>query len=200
MSRSRSLIAISLLVTGLAVFPARGQELTARQMETIWADFIGNDEEGAKKALVGIVALSKSPKAAVPFLKERIKPVPPVETQKISQTIAELDSSNFQTREAAAKTLELLGPLAAPTMEKKLQENISLEVRQAIEGLLRRIDDRAITAPELQAVRGIEVLEAIGTPEARAVLESLAKGGTGAIVTDRAAAGLERLRRRTAGK
>lgn len=200
MIRSRSLLAFSLLLVGLAVLPAPAQELTAPQMEPIWADFIANDAEGCQKALAGIVAMAKSPKTAVPFLKDRIKPVPPVDARKISQTITELDSSNFQTREAAAKTLEGLGPVAAPTMEKKLQENISLEVRQALEGLLRRIDDRAMTSQELQAVRGLEVLEAIGTPEARAMLESLAKGGTGAIATDRAAAALGRLQRRTAGK
>ncbi len=196
--RSRWFLLLSLLLAALTVLPARAQELNAKQLDAVWAELIGNDDEGAKKALAGVVALSKSPKTAVPFLKEHIKPVPAVDPKKIHQTIAELDSTNFQAREAAAKSLEALGPVAAPLVEKKLQEKISLEVRQALEGVLQRIDDRAITAQELQAVRGIEALEAIGTSEASAVLESLAKGGPGAIITDRAAAALARLRSRSA--
>jgi hypothetical protein len=197
MLSSRSFFASAMLLAALAVLPARSQELTAPQLETIWAELIGNDEEGAKKALAGLVALSKSPRTAVPFLKERLKPVTPADPKKINQTIADLDSGNFQTREDAAKTLESLGPVAAPAMEKKLLDNIPLEVRKALEGILQRIDDRAMTSQELQSIRAIEALESIGTPEARAILENLAKGGTGAIVTDRAAIGLARLQRRT---
>src|SRR5579871_4942232 len=116
--RSRWFLLLSLLLAALTVLPARAQELNAKQLDAVWAELIGNDDEGAKKAVAA------------------------VDPKKIHQTIAELDSTNFQAREAAAKSLEALGPVAAPLVEKKLQEKISLEVRQALEGVLQRIDDR----------------------------------------------------------
>jgi hypothetical protein len=51
----------------------------------------------------------------------------------------------------------------------------------------------------LRSVRALQVLEAIGTPEARAVLERLAQGAAEAVETHDARAALRRLARASAG-
>jgi hypothetical protein len=196
----RYVLIAPVLLGAMALTAAPAQELSAKQLDGIWATFIRNDQEGSKAALQGVVALAKSPKAAVPFLKDRLKPVPPADVKKLNQAIADLDSANFQAREQATVTLESLGVVAVPAIEKKLQDKLPLEVQQRLEAVLQKIDDRPMLADELRASRAIEVLEAIGTPEARGVLESLAKGGAGALVTDRAQQALGRLQRRGAGK
>jgi uncharacterized protein YjiS (DUF1127 family) len=47
-------------------------------------------------------------------------------------------------------------------------------------------------------VHAVQVLEAVGTPEARSVLESLARGVANARLTREARAALERLTKRAA--
>jgi hypothetical protein len=52
----------------------------------------------------------------------------------------------------------------------------------------------------LHALRALEVLEHVGTPEARRVLEALGHGAPGARLTEEAKAATERLAKRPASK
>jgi hypothetical protein len=73
-----------------------------------------------------------------------------------------------------------------------------LEVRRRIELLLEK-HDRATLAPErVREVRALEILEQVGTPEARELLEKLTKGASEARLTREAKASVERLAKRTA--
>ena len=65
-----------------------------------------------------------------------------------------------------------------------------------IEELLKKIEDGAVSGERLREVRALEVLEGLGTPEARKLLEELAKGAADAALTQEAKASLERLNRR----
>jgi hypothetical protein len=67
-----------------------------------------------------------------------------------------------------------------------------LEVRQRIKQILDKLDPAA-DAERLRALRALQVLEYIGTPEAREHLRRLAKGVAHAQLTREAAAALERL-------
>ena len=68
-------------------------------------------------------------------------------------------------------------------------------IRRA-EELLGRLDsDRAPTAEELRRLRAAEVLESVGTPEARDLLKKLAGGAPGAPLTRDAQGALRRLER-----
>jgi hypothetical protein len=67
-----------------------------------------------------------------------------------------------------------------------------------LEGLLRK-QQWTLTSPvRLGELRGLEVLERIGTAEARQILETLAGGAPEALLTQEARASLERLARRPA--
>ncbi len=72
-------------------------------------------------------------------------------------------------------------------------------MRRRIEALMEKL--RAVTRPEaLRALRAVAVLEDIATPEARQLLETLAKGAPEARLTQEAKASLTRLaKQRTTG-
>jgi hypothetical protein len=81
--------------------------------------------------------------------------------------------------------------VAEPALRRALAGRPSLEVRQRLEKLL---DQLAHPSPDvLRALRAIEVLESVGTAEAKAVLGKLAAGQPGAGLTREAKAALRRL-------
>ena len=115
--------------------------------------------------------------------------------------IADLDSDDFDRREAASKELASLGPQAESTLRKALKQTDSAEVRARIRPLLKAPDQWVVTdADMLRVIRAIWVLERIGTPEARAVLDDLAKGDPEVRQTQEAKAALDFLDKRAAAK
>jgi hypothetical protein len=60
---------------------------------------------------------------------------------------------------------------------------------------LKRSGEFALSADQLRSWRAVEVLEHLGTPEARQVLEELAQGAPGARPTEDARTALQRLAR-----
>jgi hypothetical protein len=80
--------------------------------------------------------------------------------------VADLDDRRFAVRQAAERELEKLADQAEPVLRDALAGRLTLEA------LLERLDQAA--SPErLRALRAVEVLEWIGTPEARQVLQGL---------------------------
>jgi len=110
--------------------------------------------------------------------------------------IAELDGEHFGAREEAQQALEGLGELAAPALQKALERRPSLEVRRRVERLLQKLEGPVTALEQLRHLRSIEVLEHIGTPAARQVLEGLANGAPEARLTREAKASLQRLTKR----
>jgi hypothetical protein len=140
-----------------------------------------------------LAALEATPAATVAFLKGRLRPVAAADPKRVERLLRDLDGKQFGARQAAMRELENLGDLAAAALEKRLTAPLSLEARRRIESLRARLDGPP-PAPVMQALRAIEVLERIGTPEARQVLEALAQGAAGHRVTAEAAASVRRLK------
>jgi hypothetical protein len=154
-----------------------------------WADLGSADGAKAYQALGQLITASGE---SVPFLDEHLRPVEAVSRGKISQLVAGLGSERYAEREKAQQGLEKLQDLAEEELSKALAAGPTLEVRQRIERLLEKSD--LLKSPErLRSLRAIEVLEHIGTPEARRVLQKLAKGAPEARQTREARASLERL-------
>ncbi len=184
-------LALALLLTGTA-----GSRAAPPDLEAIWKDFTQNDDAGSKKAWQGMHVMIQSPQLALPFLKERVKPVPRADQQRIEQSLADLDSRSFKTREKAVKDLEGFGQLAVPSLDRKLAEkDLSLEARKRTEAVAVKLNKTVLSGDELRTIRAVEVLEGIGTPEAQAVLKDLASGGEGAALTEHARKALVRLGR-----
>jgi hypothetical protein len=86
--------------------------------------------------------------------------------------------------------------LAKGAYDRTLAGQPSLEVRQRIEGLLKKLRGLVTRPEKLQALRAVAVLEDIATPEARDLLARLAGGEPESRVTQEAQASLKRLARR----
>lgn len=181
-----------LLQEGLAPADAA---LSPVQLEALWADLAGAN---AVKAGSAISTLESVPQQAVPFLDKMLKPLAAsVDPRRIDKLIAELDSNHFTAREQAMQELEKLELSAEPILRKALaNRQLSLEVRRRLDRLLEKLDGQVVAPDLLCAHRAVEVLERIGTPEARRTLEVLAGGVPGSRLTQDAQAALENLKKR----
>jgi RNA polymerase sigma factor (sigma-70 family) len=160
----------------------------------LWEDLAAADCCRADRA---IRLLAAAPVQALPLLRQRLQPVARPDAQRIKRLIADLDSKQFSVRDGAMKQLDELGDLAETALEQVLEGSPTLEVRLRIEGVLARCAATAVPAPErLRFLRALEVLERIGTAEARGILDSLAAGAAQSRLTRYAAASLQRLARR----
>jgi hypothetical protein len=129
----------------------------------------------------------------VSLLKERVKPV---SADQLGRLLADLDDNDFPVREKATLELERLGKFIEVPLRKTLEKQPSLEARRRIERLLETLE-RTGPAPEvLRSLRSVEVLELIGTTEAREGLRTLAQGADDAELTREARAALERLEKK----
>jgi hypothetical protein len=172
--------------------------LDAKQVESLWTDLSGGD---AKKAYQAVVTLSLDPKQALPWLGEHTKPATGVDPKKIDALIADLEDNNFTVRQKAAEELEKLGELVAPALEKVLKGQPNLETRKRVEALFEKImNGKEPPADVLQALRGVEALEEIGTAEARPLLQKIAQGAAGARLSRAAQGSLQRVEQRLTGK
>jgi hypothetical protein len=142
----------------------------------------------------GMDYLYRRPADAVKQIAERLPPIKPTPATKISQLIADLDSEDFPTREAAVKALEQVGGEAGPFLREAAKESPSPEVRRLANELLARIAAPASRPDDLKILRVVEVLEQLRTPEACGILEKWAAGPPGHRTTVEAAAALARLK------
>jgi WD40 repeat protein len=169
--------------------PAR---LTAEQADGLWAA-LGGEAAAAYRA---VRALAAAPDQALPLLRDRLKPAAPVEAAQVNALLKLLDSDSYEARRRASAGLEKLGRPAARLLRKAVQAgDCSAEVRRRVGELLNKLDRSPPPAAELRALRAVEVLERIGSPEARRLLEALGQGAEGARQTEEARAAARRLRR-----
>jgi len=112
---------------------------------------------------------------------------------KSPRWIGELGGQKFADREAAQKELAALGEWAEPALERGLKAATQAETRRRITALLEAVPHTEKRPDQLRDLRAVEVLEHIGTVEARRVLERMGIGFAGARLTQDAKASLHRL-------
>jgi RNA polymerase sigma factor (sigma-70 family) len=167
-------------------------ELPARQMQALW------DELGSADAATAYQAtchLARAQEQTVAWVREHLPPSRKPDVEHVARLLRDLDDDRFAVREEAAAALQRLAELAAPALRQALDGKPSAEVRRRVPRLLEQIDGDK-TPEQLRSLRAVEVLERLGTPEARKVLEELAKGTPEAHQTQEATASLHRLARR----
>jgi WD40 repeat protein len=174
-------------VTAAQMSPAA---LADKELETTWKQFVGEDSDKVSAALD---RLAGSPAAAVALAKQHAKPVAAPEPARLAKLVAELEDARFETRQQAAEALEKLGELADKALRKRLDDNPSLDVRQRIEELLDKSAGLVSLPEHIRALRVVELLERIGTPEAKTALQDIAKGAPDARLTRDAVEALDRL-------
>ena len=131
------------------------------------------------------------PSQAVPFLKGRLRPPPPVEAARLDRLIRDLDSASFAVRDKATRELEEAGDPAVPALRQALADRPSPEARRRLEQVFLRL--QGWSGDRLRELRAVEVLEHVGSPEARQVLQEVARWTPPTRLSQEAAAALRRL-------
>jgi WD40 repeat protein len=182
----------TVLIWELAVIAERARPalvtLTDTELDNLWQELADADASRAYRARTRLFAAADQ---AVPYLNSKLAPIARADDH-IAQLIRDLDSNAFAVRERATKKLADLGDLVKPTLRKVLDGKPSLEVRSRIEPLLAAREGLT-TSEKVRSWRAFELLEHIGTPEARALLAKLATGAPEALLTRMAQAAVARL-------
>ncbi|HEY7315344.1 MAG TPA: sigma-70 family RNA polymerase sigma factor [Gemmataceae bacterium] len=169
------------------------KELTAADLNRLWTELGAAD---AGKGHAALYALVSGRERTVAFLRERLRSAKE-DVERMRRLIADLDSEQFAVRDAAQRALEQLGSEAEPALRKALETKPSAELRKRVETLLA--GPQIVRSPEVvRQVRAVQVLEAIGSKEARHHLQALADGAPAARLTREAKMSLHRLTGRTA--
>jgi WD40 repeat protein len=162
----------------------------AEQLDALWRDL---SEVEARPAHRAMVTLASSPRQALPFLRTRLRELR-AEGERLARLIIDLDDDDFRVRERASAALAEAGGLAEPALRRALEGKPSVEVARRVRDLLEGMPPLSRDGARLRLLRTIEVLERIGTPEARQLLRTLADAGPPA--DEEAKTALRRLARR----
>jgi RNA polymerase sigma factor (sigma-70 family) len=191
---SKTLASVSADTTGLvwdltygAAHPGTKQGPDA--LKALWADLASQDTVRARRS---VWTLTSTPDQFVPLLRNCLQLVPPLDSKKLTRLIADLDASDFKVRQNAYQELEKVGLHAESALRKGLQGSPSLEMRKRLEQLLETVTH---SGESLRVLRAMEVLEQIGTPQARQVLKTLTADAPGPRLRQEAQATLDRLDR-----
>lgn len=161
-------------------------------VESLWLLLASGDAKQAGRGVAGLVA---RPDAAVQLLAEETRPVVMPPADKLKAAIATLGDRAFKVREAAEKQLRAWGELAADELTAA-EPNANAEQGERIRRLLEALDGEETDLDRLQLLRAVEVLERVGSPSAKAVLEKLGTGAGVSSVTREAKEALKRLKER----
>jgi hypothetical protein len=166
--------------------------LAAKDLEKLWSDLAGAE---AGPAYMAVWTLAAAGEPAVKFLKERLQPAKAVGDQ-VPKLVAKLDSDTYTVREGAFRDLKKLGSAIEGDLRKALEGKTSSEVRKRLEKLLEAWEKRPASPEELRLLRALQVLEQVGSAEARTIVQQLADGAPGSWLTVQARLAVKRLETR----
>ena len=170
-------------IAGLAEERIKPIVLSAEQRERLWGQLLGEPAV----ASLAIQRLAHDHTGSVALLRSRLAAV---DGKKIAKLLRDLETDNYKTRDSASKSLAEMGCFAEGSLRHELTKKPNLEKHRRLEELLLKLTDERLVAEHLRALRSVEVLEMIGTPEARKVLQTLADGAAEAELTKAAKAAL----------
>jgi hypothetical protein len=161
-----------------------------RQLEAYWAALARPDAKSSYNAMCALAAL---PEQTVALLRNRLQPASNSNIKRISALIDDTNNGQYAIRQAASIQLEKMGEEAEPQLLRAVRKPVSLESKRRAERALKKIERGGLSADTLRSLRAVEVLERIGSPEARQLLTTLATGAPDAKLTVAAQASLKRI-------
>jgi hypothetical protein len=161
----------------------------AADLEGLWAALKGEDPVKAHAAVWRLAAASD---LALPLLRERLpKVIPEPSEERVRKLLAYLDDDDFDVREKATAELIRMGRAVLGAARSALAASKSREVRRRAEEIIAKFATGPAASPdEILLARGFEVLQRLGTADARALLEEWAKGPATSSLTQEAKAAL----------
>jgi RNA polymerase sigma factor (sigma-70 family) len=193
----RRLVSVSRDQTGLVwdvtLQALGGDKAAAGRLADAWEQIAGAD---TGRAYTGMAALAAAGAQAVPFLRARLRPAPVPTDAELEQVVGRLDAEAFADREKASADLERFGPNAVTGVKARLERATSREVRQRLQRFLGLYDGPEPSPYHLRCVRGVAIVEAIDTVDARALLAEWANGPADSLLTQQAQAASRRRGRR----
>jgi WD40 repeat protein len=163
-------------------------KISKEDRDKLWQQLTDSDAAKAFQAMCDLIA---RPDDAVAILEAGWKQTPRATPEQMRRWIRDLDSEQFNVRRQAGVQLERFAAGHEELLSKALEQTGSLEVRKRLEPILSRPN------PErLRRIRMLEVLERIGTKQARRLLQSLARETGDPVLSKQATAGLRRLEQR----
>jgi dipeptidyl aminopeptidase/acylaminoacyl peptidase len=171
----------------------RGEKLAPEVLTALWEGLRGEDPWLNHAILANLAAV---PDQTVTFLRERLRPAPQADADRIVKLAADVQNEDYNTRKKALVQLRKLGEAALPALrDAQTQGNT-----QILNMLVMRLEaERRGDGPE-QDLMAVDVLARIGTEEARTLLAGLAKGAPAAAITQRAQAAMDSLTKVGAAK
>jgi hypothetical protein len=164
-----------------------------KQLTAWWADLA---DANPRRAYAAGWRLAAAPEGAVVgFLRQHLKPAVDPHLEKAQGLIKDLESDVDAVRERAKAQLEALGSGATSALRQALEKDAAPEVRGRLEELMALPANRVPSPETVRQVRAIQVLERLGSKEARRLLTELAAGASHAADTQEAKGALERLSR-----
>lgn len=165
-----------------------GPKPSALAHASAWTELASPDAAVRFRAIRTLLA---SPDETVRLLRARLPSDADAEFAELPKLLAGLTDGEFATREACTRKLKEFAGLAEPALRKAFAEAETFEAKKRLETVLA-CGPKA-TGRLLRVFRGVEVLEVLGTEEARATLHELARGPAERRLTAEAQAALARL-------
>jgi WD40 repeat protein len=160
------------------------------RLQTWWADLADLDPV---KGAAAMRQLAARPAEVVALVSRNLPAGKALAAAELKRLLADLDDDEFERREAASRRLRAAGHAAAPALRQASAAKPSVEQRRRLEELLDPLKRAQPDPTVVRPTRALELLERIATPEAKQVLEELAKGDPDAPLTRDAKATLKRL-------
>ena len=164
------------------------------EVEKFW-DSLAADT--ATDARAGVYRMLNHPETAMKLLAAKFVAPPhkPIDVD-LPAVIRRLDAPAFPDRLAAIRKLRELGPRIAPALQEAVRTTESVEIRARAEELLEAMKAGPRTyssGPDLRASRAVEVLERIGSADAKKLLQGWANHTTNMRLANDAALALVRI-------
>ena len=167
--------------------------LSGESLEGMWKSLTEKDIPFSYKSLR---LMATAPEQTIAFLKDKLHPATKRDTTRVEKMIALLDDDSFEKREQAEQDLLALGSTAATPLAEALKGTLSPEARTRAQRILEKVQTPLPTGDELRNLWAVDLLEQIGTTEAKLVIAKIATGDADAWLTREAKAALQRLDKR----
>jgi WD40 repeat protein len=170
---------------------APGDLPMSRDPAVLYQDLISPEGPAAYRAQW---ALAGNPQSTIEFLASELETErDSIDARQVLKLITELDADGFAERESAQLELARMGPSISGQLRQARDASKSAEQKSRLEEVLAAID-RATARRGLSIHRALSVLEQIGSPEAIALIEQIAKDDTGSTTARIAREVLTRLK------